>query len=89
MPELDVGYVTEPFTSLCRGYPGEAAYPAERFRLEWARFFHRGRLDGTACPRHRPGSGAASEPNRFTALQRTAANGSRECVSKSRKGPRC
>lgn len=46
--EFDPGYVCEPFTSLCRTYPGEDVYPAERFRIEWGPIFHRGRLDGSA-----------------------------------------
>jgi uracil-DNA glycosylase len=45
---FDPGPVKEPFATLCRDYPGEEAYPAEMFRVEWGPIFHRGRLDGTA-----------------------------------------
>lgn len=48
MPDFDVGYFTEPFSSLCRDYPAEDAYPVEHFRVEWGPIFHRGRLDGSA-----------------------------------------
>lgn len=42
------GYGAEPFASLVGDYPGEAAYPAGDFRIEWGPVFHRGRLDGSA-----------------------------------------
>src|SRR3954471_10450091 len=45
---FDSGYAEEPFRSLVATYPGNVAYPAEGFRLEWGPVFHRGRLDGTA-----------------------------------------
>ena len=45
---FDPGYVSEPFASLCRGYPGPDVYPAAEFRVEWGPIFHRGRLDGSA-----------------------------------------
>lgn len=48
MHDYDPGPVDEPFASLARDYPGEEAYPADLFRVEWGPIFHRGRLDGTA-----------------------------------------
>jgi uracil-DNA glycosylase len=46
--EFDKGYVTEPFVSLCRTFPGSNVYPQADFRTEWGPIFHRGRLDGSA-----------------------------------------
>jgi uracil-DNA glycosylase len=45
---FDVGYVEEPYRSLCEEVPGRRVYPPADFRLEWGPVFHRGRLDGTA-----------------------------------------
>lgn len=45
---FDPGYVTEPFLTLCAGYPEADVYPADQFRTEWGPIFHRGRLDGSA-----------------------------------------
>lgn len=45
---FDPGPVEEPFAELARDYPGQEAYPAEDFRVEWGPIFHRGRLDGSA-----------------------------------------
>jgi hypothetical protein len=45
---FDRGPASEPFVSLCRGYPGADVYPPADFRLEWGPVFHRGRLDGSA-----------------------------------------
>lgn len=42
------GYAKAPYRGLVAAYPGEEAYPSERFRTEWGPVFHRGRLDGTA-----------------------------------------
>lgn len=42
------GYGKAPWKKLVENYPGEEAYPAKRFRVEWGPIFHRGRLDGTA-----------------------------------------
>ncbi|MDP9387022.1 MAG: uracil-DNA glycosylase [Actinomycetota bacterium] len=46
--EFDPGYGHEPFATLVGDYPGEEAYPLNRFRTEWGPIFHRGRLDGSA-----------------------------------------
>ena len=46
--DFDPGYVTEPFTTLARQYPGAEAFPTDEFRVEWGPIFHRGRLDGRA-----------------------------------------
>lgn len=48
MPDFDPGPVVAPFKALAGGFPDEAAYPFEDFRVEWGPIFHRGRLDGTA-----------------------------------------
>lgn len=45
---FDVGYVSEPYCSLCQRYPAGETYPAEDFQVEWGPVFHRGRLDGSA-----------------------------------------
>ena len=45
---FDPGYISEPFPSLCAGYPGAGVYPSDQFRVEWGPIFHRGRLDGSA-----------------------------------------
>lgn len=42
------GYGKAPWKKLVEEYPGEEAYPAKRFRVEWGPIFHRGRLDGSA-----------------------------------------
>ncbi len=46
--EFDPGYNRNPFSKLCRQYPGADVYPVEDFRVEWGPIFHRGRLDGSA-----------------------------------------
>jgi hypothetical protein len=48
MLDFDLGPVGEPFKTLAGGFPDEAAYPFDDFRVEWGPIFHRGRLDGTA-----------------------------------------
>jgi uracil-DNA glycosylase len=45
---FDAGYADPRFAALVEEYPGEDAYPAEHYRVEWGPIFHRGRLDGTA-----------------------------------------
>lgn len=35
--EFDPGYHQEPYTSLCRKYPGQTVYPRQDFRLEGGR----------------------------------------------------
>ena len=45
---FDLGYVAEPFLTLCADYPEASVYPPAQFRLEWGPIFHRGRLDGSA-----------------------------------------
>jgi uracil-DNA glycosylase len=45
---FDVGYIAEPYLSLCDRYPDSSVYPAKDFRVEWGPIFHRGRLDGSA-----------------------------------------
>ena len=45
---FDQGYGDAPWRALVEDYPGEAVYPATKFRTIWGPVFHRGRLDGTA-----------------------------------------
>ncbi|HWO17636.1 MAG TPA: uracil-DNA glycosylase family protein [Kofleriaceae bacterium] len=45
---FDLGYIAEPYLSLCDQYPDSSVYPAKDFRVEWGPIFHRGRLDGSA-----------------------------------------
>jgi uracil-DNA glycosylase len=46
--EFDSDYASEPYRTLCAGFPDQSVYPAADFRVEWGPIFHRGRLDGSA-----------------------------------------